>query len=251
MEIQGLAPGDHYVKVTKDDAIIYSELVKVSAGVTAAILIKTDTVVKQQVQQQINQQTQLPDKLYMAGQQYKQEKIDILLSKTYQTVGSSYSNSTYFPGYYYYSWGTGYETTTSKSTQYEVTDWKIIQGGVQEISDREFAQMVGDKDTIAEMDKDWDDYMNTTNWGAFIGLTGILMVLIGGAMAFGSDAAAAESGAVIFAVGCIPTIVGLGMLSKNPPSGHYVNPGTAAKQAFEYNQKLKKKLGLPESYEPK
>lgn len=251
IEIKDLSPGDHYIKITKDDAVLYSELVKVSAGVTSAILIKSKVPASTQPPLEVQQAA---DKLYKQAQQFKQEKLDIMLSKTYQTVGSSYSDSTYFPGYYF---ATGSEWTTSKSTAYEITDWKIIKGGVQQISDSEFAQLVGDKDTLAAMNKDWEDYNSTMNWAAIIGVTGILMVLVGGAMAFGSDnktdsgKAAGESGAVIFAVGIIPTIIGLGMLSKNPPTGHYVNPGTASKQAFEYNQALKKKLGLPESYEPR
>lgn len=238
IEVRNLEPGAHYVKIVKDDTILYSELVTVGAGATSAVLLKTKAESKEQAL----------DTLYKEQQQYKQEKLDIMLSKTYQTVGSSYSDSMYFPGYYF---ATGSEWTTSKSTAYEITDWKIIKGGVQQISDSEFANLVGDKATLASMNKDWEDYNNLMNWGAGIALVGVIMVLAGGAVAFGENSAAAEGGAVLFAVGCLPAIVGLGMLSKNPPSGHYVNPGTAAKQAFEYNQSLKKKLGLPESYEAK
>jgi len=237
IEIQGLAPGDHYVKITKDDAVLYSELVKVSAGVTSAVLIKTKAVTQEQVL----------DKLYKEQQEYKQQKLDIMLSKGMASTGSSYTSSSYFPGYYSI-YGSGW--TTSSTTAYETTDWKIIKGGVQEISDRDFAQLVGDKDTVARMDKDMDDYGNIMNWGAGICLTGLLMVIAGGAAAF-SGGAASDSGAVVCAVGFVPLIVGYGMLSKDPPSGHYVNPGTAAKLAFDYNQKLKQKLGLPENYEPK
>jgi hypothetical protein len=135
------------------------------------------------------------------------------------------------------------------SKSYTTTDWKIIQGGVQEISDAQFADLVGDKDTQARIAQDWEDYNNTTTWGAIIALTGVVMVLVGGAMAFGTDKNASESGAVIFAVGCLPTIIGLGMLSKMPYSGHYVSPSTAAKQAHEFNQKMKLQLNLPESFE--
>jgi len=243
IEIRDLDPGDHYVKITKDDQVLYSELVKVSAGTTSAILIKTKALPSDQPPPEVQQAV---DKLYKQGQEYKQNKIDILLSKSVQTVGSSYTDSTYFPGYY--SWfGSGW--TTSTSTAYEVTDWKIIKGGVQEISDAEFAQLVGDKDTQARINEDWENYNNTTNWGAGIALIGVIMCLAGGVALFSSSGG--EGGAVVFAVGIVPTIIGLGMLSKNPPSGHYVKPGTAAKQAYEYNQALKKKLGLPESYEPR
>ena len=237
IEIKDLEPGQHYVKAVKSDTVIYSELINVSSGVTSAILIKSSGQVQKKILESMSQQQQ----------EYKQGKLDILLSKSYQTVGSSYTSSSYYPGYYSL-FGSGW--TTSSSTAYETTDWKIIKGGVQEMSDSEFAQLVNDKDTLAAMNKDWEDYNNTTNIGAIVALLGVVMVLIGGAAAFSTDTAAAETGAIVFAVGFIPAIVGLGMLSKNPPSGHYVKPGTAAKQAYEYNQSLKKKLGLPETYEP-
>jgi len=238
IEIKGLEPGQHYVKAVKGGVVIYSELITVTANVTSAILIKSSGQVQEKILESLNKEQQ----------QYKQGKIDILLSKSYQTVGSSYTSSSYYPGYYSI-FGSGW--TSSSSTQYETTDWKIIQGGVQEISDAQFAQLVGDKDTQERMAKDWEDYNNTTNIGAIIALVGVVMVLVGGMGLFATDTAAAETGAIIFAVGIVPTIIGLGMLSKNPPSGQYVSPGTAAKQAYEYNQALKKKLGLPETYEPK
>jgi hypothetical protein len=243
IEVNGLSAGDHYVKITKDEAVLYSELVKVSAGVTSAILIKTKAPTVEQVQQI---QQQVTDSLYKQGQQYKQEKLDILLSKNVQTVGSATTTYNDFPGYFSFF---DYATTQSSSTQYETTDWKIIQGGVQEISDRQFAALVGDTKTVAAMDKDWEDYNNLMNLGAIIGVTGIVMCLVGGIGLFADTAT--EGSAILFAVGVVPTIVGLGIISKNPPSGHYVNPKTASKQAFDYNQSLKKKLGLPESYEPK
>jgi len=241
MEIKNIEPGDHYVKVTKDNEVLYSELVKVSPSTTSAILIKSKGPSKEQAQQVEGAQ-------YKQQQEYKQEKLDILLSKGMQTVGSSYTSSSYYPGYYSI-FGSGW--TTSSSTAYETTDWKIIKGGVQEISDSEFASLIGDKDTLARMNKAWEDYNNNTTIGAVLALVGVIMVLVGGSAAFSNDKAASESGAVIFAIGCLPTIIGWAMLSENPPSGHYISPGEAAKKAYEYNQSLKKKLGLPESYEPK
>jgi hypothetical protein len=245
IEVKDLTPGAHYVKIMKDNDSLYSELVTVAAGVTSAILVKSSAAPAPskpplEVQQAV-------DKLYTQGQTYKQEKLDILMSKTTQTVGSATTTYNNFPGYF--SWF-DYSTTNLSSTQYEVTDWKIIQGGVQEISDRQLAELAGDKATIARMDKDWEDYNGLMGWGAFWGVTGLLMVVVGGAMAF-QEGANVETGAVIFAVGFVPLIAGLGIVGKNPPSGHYVSPKAAAKQAFDYNQALKTKLGLPASYEPR
>lgn len=90
-------------------------------------------------------QNKLLESKYQEQQEYKSRKIDILLSKGYQTVGSSTTFSDYYPGYYSI-FGTGW--TRSSSTTYETNDWKIIQGGVQEISDIQFAYLVNDTQTI-------------------------------------------------------------------------------------------------------
>jgi len=236
VEINGLTPGQHYVKVMYNNASIYSELVTVNPGASSAILIKSTG----------ETQKSILNSMYSQQQEFKAKKLDILLSTSKQTVGTATTTYNNFPGYFSFM---DYATTTSQATEYETTDWKIIQGGVQQISDAQFANLVGDKSTQERIAKDWDDYNNVMTWGAVIGLTGLLMVLAGGAVAF-SGSSAADAGAVVFAVGVVPTIVGLGMLSKEPYSGHYVSPSTAAKQAFDYNQNLKKQLGLPESYEP-
>jgi hypothetical protein len=53
------------------------------------------------------------------------------------------------------------------------------------------------------------------------------------------------------AVGTVAAVIGCGVaLSAKEPSGHLTSPGDAAKKAYEYNQGLKKQLGLPEDYEP-
>ena len=246
--LNGVEMGSHYVKAVKDGATIYSDLVNVVANGTTTILIKDTGLVKQKI---------LGTK-YNEQQEYKAKKLDILLSKSYQTTGTSNTYSTYFPGYYYYYWGTGYGSTTSKSTQTETTDWKIVQGGVQEISDVQFATMVNDKYALKRNQDAWDTYNNTVLWSGVIGLLGIVAAVAG--LAAGNAATEkgltasdpeSESAAAIFAVGLVVAVIGCGVcLSYKEPSGHLTTAGDAAKKAYEYNQGLKKQLGLPENYEP-
>ncbi len=92
--IKDLEPGQHYVKAIYNGAIIYSELITVSAGASSAVLIKSGGQAQEKILESLSKEQQ----------QYKQGKIDILLSKSYQTVGTSNTTSTYFPGYYYYYW---------------------------------------------------------------------------------------------------------------------------------------------------
>ena len=241
--------GSHYVKAVKDGATIYSDLVNVVANGTTTILIKDTGLVKEKI---------LGTK-YNEQQEYKAKKLDILLRKSYQTTGTSNTYSTYFPGYYYYYWGTGYETTTSKSTQSEITDWRIVQGGVQQISDVQFATMVNDKYALKKNQDAWDTYNNTVLWSGVIGLLGIVVAIAGiaaGEQATKTGLPAAESGRdsadAVFAVGLVVAVIGCGVcLSYKEPSGHLTTAGDAAKKAYEYNQGLKKQLGLPENYEPR
>ncbi len=231
-EINDVQVGSHYVKAVKDGATIYSELITVAAGATTTILIKDTGQVKEKV---------LESK-YKEQQEYKSKKIDILLSKGMQTVGTAYTSSNYFPGYYSI-FGSGW-TTSSSSTAYETTDWKIIQGGVQEISDVQFASLVNDSDALKVNKDAWDTYNNNVVIFGVIGLVGIVATVAG----LGT---AGDSGAAVAAVGIAAAVIGCGVcLGAKEPSGHLTSPGDAAKKAYEYNQGLKKQLGLPEDYEP-
>jgi hypothetical protein len=223
--------GSHYIKAVKDGVIIFSELVNVNANATTTVLIKDTGQVKQKIM----------ESKYKEQQEYKSKKLDILLSKSVQTVGSGYTSSTYFPGYYSMM-GSGW--TNMSSTAYETTDWKIIQGGVQEISDVQFAQLVNDTKTLKKYQDQLDFYANKAMIGAIVALVGVL-ALLGGASATG------DTQAGLVTVGIVGCVFGLGfMASSEPPAGHFVSPSEAAKMAHDYNQDLKSKLGLPEDYEP-
>ncbi|MFH1709746.1 MAG: hypothetical protein ABH860_01580 [bacterium] len=244
-EINNVQVGSHYVKAVKDGTTVFSELITVSAGATTTILIKDTGQVKAKI---------LGSK-YKEQQEYKSKKLDILLSKSVQTVGSSYTTSDYFPGYYSIF---GSEWTNSKSTAYETTDWKIIQGGVQQISDVDFAALVNDKEALKKSQEAWDTYNNNVLIFGIIGIVGLIITAIGiSAMNSASETglpaaeSGSDSGAATAAVGIVAAVIGCGVcLSVKEPSGHLTSPGDAAKKASQYNQKIKADLGLPENYEP-
>jgi hypothetical protein len=236
-EIKDIEIGSHYVKATKDGVDVFSELITVQADTTTTILIKDNGQFKQK----------LVASKYKESQEYKNKKLDIILSQNTQTVGTATTTYNNFPGYFSFL---DYSTTNAQSTSYTTTDWKIIQGGVQEISDMQFAQLVNDKDTIARMNKAIEDSSDSANIGAIVALTGLVLAIAGGAAAIEAKPEVDITGAVIVCtIGVVGTFVGLAMLSKEPYLGHYVTPAQAAKQAHEYNQGLKKQLGLPEDFE--
>lgn len=231
-ELYGVEAGSHYVKAVKDGIIVFSELVNVPAGGTTTILIKDTGQVKQKL---------LGGK-YKEQQEYKSKKLDILLSKGMQTVGTGYTYSTYFPGYYSV-FGSGWTTMSSKA--YETTDWKIVQGGVQEITDAKFAYLVNDTETMKKVQEEAEFYSNKFNIGGIVALIGLAAFV-------GAAATTDDTQIGLLTLGTIGCIFGYGFMvsAESPPTGHYISPSEAAKKAHDYNQKLKAELGLPEDYEP-
>jgi hypothetical protein len=228
--LDNIEMGSHYIKAVKDGVTIFSELVNVVANGTTTVLIKDTGQVKAKI---------LSGK-YNEQQEYKSKKLDILLSKNVQTVGSGYTSSTYFPGYYSI-FGSGW--TTTSSTAYETTDWKIIQGGVQEISDYQFASLVNDTNALKTYQDKVSAIEGKVMAGAIVGLIGAIG-LIGAAFTTG------DTQIGMLTAGIVGSIFGLAFMSADaPPTGHLVSPGEAARLAHEYNQNLKSRLGLPADFE--
>ena len=244
-QIDNVEVGSHYLKAVKDGVTIYSQLVNVPADAATTVLIQDTGQVKQKI----------IESKYKEQQEYKSKKLDILLTKNMNTTGTSYTYSNYFPGYYSIfapSW-----TTNSSSVATETTDWKIVQGGVQEISEATFASLTGDTGLQSRIDKASKDWSDRGTLGAIIGLTGLIVcgagiyaacvAPVGKSTSDDSTLILPVSAAV---VGLLATIAGYAMCSTPPPGGHFINPQDAAKDAYNYNQKLKTTLGLPADFEP-
>ncbi|MFA4905676.1 MAG: hypothetical protein WC645_04155 [Candidatus Margulisiibacteriota bacterium] len=228
--LENVEMGSHYIKAVKDGVSVFSELVNVAANGTTTVLIKDTGQVKAKI---------LSSK-YTEQQEYKSKKLDILLSKSVQTVGSGYTSSSYFPGYYSI-FGSGW--TTTSSTAYETTDWKIIQGGVQEISDHQFAVLVNDANAL----KTYQDKVSAIEGKV---MAGIIVSLIGVVGLIGGAFTTGDTQIGLLTAGLLGSIFGLAFMSADaPPTGHLVSPGEAARLAYEYNQGLKSKLGLPADFE--
>ncbi|MBU0629577.1 MAG: hypothetical protein KKC80_01500 [Candidatus Margulisbacteria bacterium] len=231
VELYGVDSGSHYLKATKDSLVIFSELVNVAPNATTTVLIKDTGQVK----------AKLLESKSKEQDEYKNKKLDILLSKSVHTVGKEYTTSMYFPGYYSV-FGSGWSNMSS--TAYETADWKIVQGGVQQISDVEFARLVNDGAALKIYEEKADFYTNKYNIGAVVGLIGVLS-LAGGAFTTG------DTQIGLLTLGLVGCVFGLGFMAEEaPPPQHLISAGEAAKQAYDYNRALKIKLGLPEDYEP-
>jgi hypothetical protein len=165
------------------------------------------------------------------------------------TTTKGYSNL--FPGYYGY-WG----TSTSTASSVETSDWKIIQGGVKEISERTFASIVENNALAQQIDMALKKESKSTGIAAIIAIpciivgTLVLTDYVGSKPWMHKKTPTHPKWEAIGLGISIPVgIISYAIAMKKPYSGHYTTPDNAAKDAREYNRKLKSKLGLPESYD--
>jgi len=253
-QISGVPVGSHYVKVLYDNVIVYGEVIEIKAGATTTILVKNSGQI----------QEKLLNSKIKEQQEYKNNKLDIILSRGSSTSTKGYNNI--FPGYYGY-WG----ISNSTSTTVETTDWKIIQGGVKEISERTFATLTNNTALQARIDKEWKNYNSVIGTTAIIGLATLIpsMVILYDMMnsnttdkpsflfentpdkkAISSKGQDAQIG---WFVGCaLPCFLSCTICLKyKEPSGHHISVENAANESQLYNNQLKKKLGLPVYFDVK
>ncbi len=241
--INSVPAGDHYVKVMKDGVSIFGELVTVTAGKTTAVLVKNDGQAAEKILESKSQERQT----------YQAKKIDVLF--TTNAVSTTSGSSTYFPGYYGYY---GYSSAVTNTQQ--VSDFKIVQGGVKEIGDMGLANAVNNADIINRYTQINKSVTKQTTIGAltFLGTMAVgipvLVCLMGDKHYLHKDDPShpdweygVVAGAVI--VGTISYYMTMNADKKLPR--HYYRVDEAAKDAKKHNDKLKKDLGLPESYDVK
>lgn len=241
--INAVPAGNHYLKIMKDGVSIFAELITVTAGQTTTVLVKNDGQVAEKIM----------EGKVKERQEYQAKKIDVLFSSN--AVSTTAGSSTLFPGYYGYY---GYSNSVTNTQQ--ISDFKIIQGGVKEIGDMGLANAVKNTTVINRYTQINNSVAKQTSIGA-IGflvslLVGIpLLVDMTGEKHFLHKDTPVhpdwETGVLAGAVvtGTISYYITMNA-DKNIPS-HYYRVDEAAQDAKKHNDKLKKDLGLPESYDVK
>lgn len=261
--IESVEAGSHYLKVTKDKIILYSELVLVKAGEETIVLIKDTPEIQEKI---------LATKLY-EQEQYRAQKLDVMLSTKYVTETTGATKTTgnavnYFPGYYALS---SKSETTSISTTFAVTDWFLVRGTTK-ISERTFATLCDNKPVIdaynqkdAEIKEANLKKAKKSRAMMFIAggvLTGLGIASLSGAQNIDRVEKPTLYGMALIAGVCF-TAGGAGMIITGAVTStekYNVFPGVgdlnlisfdqAVQESKLYNQRLKIKLGLPESFEP-
>lgn len=241
--INSIPAGNHYLKVMKDGVGIFGELIAINPGQTTTVLIKNDGQVAERIMESKSKERE----------EYQANKVDVIFSTN--SVSTTQGASTLFPGFYGYY---GYSSSVTNTTQ--VSDFKIIQGGVKEIGDLGLAKLAGNQNVINRHASIQKSVTRQTSIGVGMFLGSLLIggpVLVDilvdkpflhpdGTKAPNWEIGVATAGLV---AGTIGYTIAMGADKKYPK--HYYSVDGAAKDSQEYNRKLKEKLGLPESYDVK
>lgn len=241
--INAVPAGNHYLKVIKDGVGIFGELIVINPGQTTSVLIKNDGQVAERIMESKSKERE----------EYQAKKVDVIF--TSNSVSTTQGASTLFPGFYGYY---GYSSSVTNTSQ--ISDFKIIQGGVKEIGDLGLANLVKNQNVISRHAAVQRSVTRMTSIAAGLVLGA---VLIGGPVIVdllvdkpflhpaGTTAPDWEIG--VATAGIVSGVVGYGLImaaEKQYPK-HYYSVDEAAKDAQEHNRKLKEKLGLPEGYDVK
>jgi len=270
--IDSVVTGNHYLKIVKDEVIVFGELVVVKPCETSTVLIKETKEV----------QDKLLARKYKEQEIYRSKKLDVLQDTKLvtETTGNTQINektkSLFFPGYYSVLGGsssTGNVATNSTTVTKSETSWFIIRGN-QRISHDEFAQLTNNPEYVEKANqykKDMEKYEQIKNqrpkWK--INATPLIIGAIfagGGYLLYDPtvnifDENAPDGKIIVNALGASSMLVGsIAFLAglfhherPNNPVPYFYSPITmddAIRDSKEYNRKLKLELGLPESYEP-
>jgi len=238
--VNSIPAGNHYLKIMKDGVSIFGELIAIYPGQTTTVLVKNEGQVAERIMESKTQERQ----------EYQAKKIDVIYASN--SVSTTQGASTLFPGYYGYY---GYSSSVTNTSQ--VSDFKIIQGGVKEIGDIGLAELAENQDILNAYARINTSVQKQVGIGVSMFLGGLL---IGGPILVdmlvdkpflhpvGTTAPNWEIGVATGAivVGTIGYAITMNADKKYPK--HYYSVDLAAKDAQAFNSKLKEKLGLPESY---
>jgi hypothetical protein len=186
------------------------------------------------------------DKLYLSRQTYDHSKLELVTKKRLVRERENYSSTditttTYsLEAAYSRSFTNISNASLARDEDKEYTNWYLYKGGVRELSDLDFVQIVGDQAEFVRI-------MNIENQRATWRTAGMVTMGLGLATMIGGAAFAANQS--VISGGALLTVLGFFTSAFNLSPSHYIQPDYALEKIDEYNLNLKKKLGLPVDYE--
>jgi len=241
--INAIPAGNHYLKIIKDGVSIFGELITINSGQTTTILVKNDGQVADKIMESKSKERE----------EYQTKKVDVIFATN--SVSTTQGASTLFPGFYGYY---GYSSSVTNTSQ--ISDFKIIQGGVKEIGDIGLANLAENQAILNSYARINSSVTKQTNIGAgiflgslLIGLPVLIDMLVDKPFLH-PDGTTAPDWEIGVAAGAIVTgtiSYAMVMSADKKYPRHYYRVDDAAKDAQAFNRKLKDQLGLPESYDVK
>ncbi len=182
---------------------------------------------------------------YINKMTYQQNKLEIVTKTRTINVSKSYSSTdinlyTYTNEVYTQNYGNIDTSSTALSESKQKTDWYIYKGGIRELSDLEFLDLIGERALyarVADQEEGRDRMRTIGSWTIAAGV----VAMVGGA--------ALSAGQPVITGGALTTVAGFFISAFNLSPKHYIQPDYAQSKAFEYNIALKRKLNLPVNYE--
>ncbi len=248
INIDSVTIGSHYLKVVKDNVIVFGELITVNESAVTTALIKDSEQVQNKLKnEKIRMEKEQLESKSDAIQQYSERCLDILVNTRYVTETNTATQSKYYPGYYS---STGKTASNSVSETKAYTDWFITRGAKQ-ITDVAFAEIVGDQQKIDDIAAQNKSIKSKRVIRTVIGTPVLITGLVGGG--FFIVAIVSSSPWLVPAVWYLGGFVtGMALLVDKPQYKSVSYSSDEAKEKISiYNQNLKKELGLPAIYEPK
>ncbi len=245
MNIDSVSAGSHYLKIVKEDAVIYGEIVNIEAGITSAVLIKNN----KEVQDKIAAVKQLKQDEFIAGKtteiaQYRSQKVGVKTNTRYITETSTTGQSKYNSFYH-----TTSGTTNTVSETKAIEEWCLTQGDIP-ISDATFADIIDDQQKIDEVESYNTSIKTKRSTKTLFGTLFIIGGIIGGINFFITIIKEARFAGGPFLIYLVGVATGMTMIG-TAPQFHTIqyDINEAREKAAIYNQSLKSKLGLPEDFE--
>ena len=176
--------------------------------------------------------------------EYRRKKMEVLVRTAYVGETSGYTSLnasdyswTSTPEGYSYGSSQIYGTNSGRSTTRPVSDWVMVKGGIRELSDIEFIEIIGDREKADQIQKTMDEKNRMGMWALGCGILGVASVVgAGGFTPVNSSQ---------MAIGTALILGGIFLGYLYAPQRHYITADYAQEGADNYNIKLKKALGLP------
>jgi len=179
---------------------------------------------------------------YLNRLEYRRSRLEIIIKKRLVDEKRSYSqtdtsSTTYSLEAYSQTYGTSATSNLQRSEAREIEDWYIYKGGISELSDLDFLNLIGDKEKARQIKRlEWEK-AGLRDIGTIALVAGMGGMLVG-AMIDGGNR-------TVIGIGAVTSLFGFFLNIFNAPPAHYIKPDYAQEQIDLYNFQLKKALQLP------